>query len=142
MQKKSLDRSHAQKDMDRKLGIIADTSRLGPKKIMQSHFERKEEVKKELSKSNMDKDRGINLHLHSAAKYRDGALNLTKEGIRKIEGDESTDKRRTGPKKRKTYDDIQKVREDNPEYMTGKKFKKKRGNVGKKFKTKKGGRKY
>ncbi len=34
-------------------------------------------------------------------------------------------------------------REENPEYMTGKKFRKKRGNVGKKFKKgKKGGKKH
>jgi len=43
MQKKSLERAHQQKDMDRKLGVIADTNRLAPKKMMQSHFERKEE---------------------------------------------------------------------------------------------------
>ena len=43
MQKKSLERSHQEKDMDRKLGIIADTNRLAPKKMMQGYFERKEE---------------------------------------------------------------------------------------------------
>lgn len=89
MQKKSVERMNKQKDMDRKLGIIADTSRLGPKKMMQGYFERKEKEKQEIKRQNLDKDRGINYHLYSAAKYKDGALNLTKEGIRKIEGDDS-----------------------------------------------------
>jgi len=47
------------------------------------------------------------LHLYSAAKYRDGALNLTKEGIKKIEGDEEDNKNnRLGPKKHKSFDEI------------------------------------
>lgn len=45
MQKKSVERMKNQKDMDRKLGIIADTSRLGPKKIMQGYFEKKDAEK-------------------------------------------------------------------------------------------------
>ncbi|CDW75387.1 UNKNOWN [Stylonychia lemnae] len=144
MQKKSIERANVQKDMDRKLGVIADTNRLGPKKMMQGYFERKEEQKKEISRQNLDKDRGINLHLYSAAKFRDGALNLTKEGIRKIEEDDdgSGKQHRLGPKKnKKTFDEIQNKRQSNPEYMTGKRFRKKKGNVAKKFKGKKKGSK-
>lgn len=50
MQKKSVERMNKQKDMDRKLGIIADTSRLGPKKMMQGYFERKEKEKQEIKR--------------------------------------------------------------------------------------------
>jgi hypothetical protein len=90
---------------------------------------------------NKDTDRGINLHLFSAAKYRDGALNLTREGINKIEGREPFKKKKPFEKK-KSFEDIIKVRENNPEFMTGKRFHKKRGNVGKKFKKSGGGKRH
>eukprot|EP00347_Sterkiella_histriomuscorum_P009773 403339948 len=141
MQKKSLDRAHQQKDQDKKLGIIADTSRLGPKKMMQSYFEKKDVEQKHIQRQNLDKDRGINFHLYSAAKFRDGALNLTKEGIRQIESDEPITRiTKHGNQSRKSYDEITKQRESNPEFMTGKRFRKKKGNVGKKFKSKKKGK--
>ena len=35
---------------------------------------------------------------------------------------------------KKSFEQIEKEREANPEFMTGKRFRKKRGNVGKKFK--------
>jgi hypothetical protein len=38
MRAKSLDRYKQQKEMDQKLGILADTSR-GEKKVMQGYFE-------------------------------------------------------------------------------------------------------
>lgn len=96
------------------------------------------------------------MHMTGAAKYKDGVLNLTKAGIRSIEGtgemrpnkfQRSSAGGNDGPSfnkhpKKRSYEEISKVREDNPEYMTGKRFRKKKGNVGKKFKkAKKKGRK-
>ena len=43
--------------------------------------------------------------------------------------------------KKRTYEEISKTRESNPEFMTGKRFQKKKGNVGKKFKKGKGKKK-
>ena len=40
MRAKSIDRFKQQQDMDKKLGILADTSR-GDKKVMQGYFEQK-----------------------------------------------------------------------------------------------------
>ena len=40
MRAKSVDRFKEKKDMDKKLGILAETSR-GPKKVMQGYFEEK-----------------------------------------------------------------------------------------------------
>ena len=94
----------------------------------------------EAKRLNKDTERGINLHMHSAAKFRDGALNLTKQGIRTIEGrDDSKGGQFKHPKKR-SYEEIAKTRDINPEYMTGKRFGKKRGGVGKKFRSKGGKR--
>ena len=76
----------------------------------------------------------MNLYVNSAAKYRDGALNLSKQGIKQIEG-KSFNKERKGPHpSKRTYEVIAQNRETNPEFMTGKRFRKKRGGVGKKFK--------
>ena len=87
MQKKSVDRFKEQVSMDKKLGILADTSR-GDKRVMQGYFEQKHHEAIEAKRLNKDTERGINLHQHSAAKFRDGALNITKQGIRMIEGKE------------------------------------------------------
>lgn len=131
--------------MDRKLGILADTSR-SDKKVMQGYFEQKHNDQLEAKRLNPSgTERGMNLHLYSAAKFRDGALNLTSEGINKIEGKEKMRKKNhlgASRKQKRKFEDIVKVREDNPEYMTGKKFQKKRGNVGKKFKTGKKNKKH
>ena len=85
------------------------------------------------------------MHQFSAAKYRDGALNLTRHGINMIEGKYQGGKKSfhrkddhvaKGPNlHKKSYEQIQSERTHNPEFMTGKKFQKKKGNVGKKFKT-------
>lgn len=91
MRAKSVDRYKTQQDMDRKLGILADTSR-GEKKVMQGYFEQRHNEQLEAKRLNKDTERGINLHLNSAAKYRDGALNLTKAGISMIEGREKEHK--------------------------------------------------
>ena len=50
MQKKSVERLIQQKQNDRKLGIIADSSKLGPKKVMQGYFEKKDAEKRLISK--------------------------------------------------------------------------------------------
>ena len=131
MQKKSVDRFKEQSSMDKKLGILADTSR-GDKRVMQGYFELKHHEHLEAKRLNKDTDRGINLHMHSAAKFRDGALNLTKEGIRKIEGRDGNNNHHKKQHK-KSYEEIKQVRDSNPEYMTGKRFRKKKGGVGKKF---------
>jgi len=90
--------------MDKKLGILADTSR-GEKRVMQGYFEQRHREQLEAKRLNKDTERGINLHAHSAAKYRDGALNLTKDGIRMIEG-----RRKEGGHKKnygkKSYEEI------------------------------------
>lgn len=80
MRAKSVDRHKQQVDMDKKLGILADTSR-GDKKVMQGYFEQKSFEQKEEKRLNKGTERGLNLHLFSGAKFRDGALNLTKSGI-------------------------------------------------------------
>ncbi len=80
MRAKSLDRFKQQQDMDRKLGILADTSR-GEKKVMQGYFEVKHHQQLEDKRLKKDTERGMNLYVNSAAKYRDGALTLSKRGI-------------------------------------------------------------
>jgi len=150
MRTKSLDRFKEQKDMDKKLGILADTSR-GDKKVMQGYFEQKHYEGAEAKRLNKDTERGMNMHLFSGAKFRDGALNLTKSGINTIEGrtfvkkghasSEKLNKYlKPGEKPKRSYDEIVETRENNPEFMTGKRFRKKKGGVGKKFKGKKGKR--
>ncbi len=61
MRNKSVNRFKEQKDMDRKLGILADTSR-GDKKVMQGYFEKKYNEKVEAIRLNKDTERGMNLH--------------------------------------------------------------------------------
>ena len=39
-----------------------------------------------MKKWNLDKERGLNMHLHSGAKYKDGVLKLTRDGINDLEG--------------------------------------------------------
>ena len=103
MRAKSLDRFKQQQDMDRKLGILADTSR-GEKKVMQGYFEVKHHQQMEEKRLKKDTERGMNLYVNSAAKYRDGALTLSKKGIQEIEGKFDPSKK---PKvHKKTYDEI------------------------------------
>jgi hypothetical protein len=77
MRAKSVDRFKQQKEMDKKLGILADTSR-GEKKVMQGYFEMKHHEHAEAKRLNKDTERGMNLYVNSAAKYRDGALTISK----------------------------------------------------------------
>ena len=126
--------------MDKKLGILADTSR-GEKKVMQGYFEQKHHEHLEEKRLNKNTERGLNLHVNSAAKFRDGALNLTKHGINMIEGREQDRKGGIHKKAKKTYEEIVAQRDSNPEFMMGKRFRKKKGGVGKKFKGKRKGKK-
>lgn len=48
-------------------------------------------------------------------------------------GDDNYQDKSHSKKKKKSYEDIIKIRDSNPEYMTGKRFRKK-GGAGKKFK--------
>jgi hypothetical protein len=103
MRAKSIDRFKEQRDMDKKLGILADTSR-GEKKVMQGYFEQKHHEHLEEKRLNKNTERGLNLHVNSAAKFRDGALNLTKHGINMIEGREQDRKGGIHKKAKKTYE--------------------------------------
>ena len=106
-------------------------------------------------------ERGINWHQMSLAKYKNGALHFSKAALERFEkGDflggayksagvsASVDDIKIGrekkEKKKHTYEEIMKKREVNPEYMTGKRYKKSRGAMGKihqKYKPKKKSRK-
>ena len=79
MQKKSKDRYNAQREQDRNLGIVAESGR--SKKLMQTYFEAKENVRREEKRMNLNTDRGLNLHRYTQAKYRDGALNFSKRAV-------------------------------------------------------------
>ena len=138
MQKKSHDRLNQRQEQDRKLGIIAETGR--SKKMMQHYFENKIFQKKEDKRLRMDfSNRGLNLHRHTDFKFKDGALNLVdKEKVKfyssdKDDQDQSKsafgilDSSKQIRKQRLTYDQIQKERLKNPEFGTGKKFKRSKG---------------
>ena len=137
MAKKSKERMEKQKIDDKHLGIVGSSGR--NKKIMQKYFEVKEAQKKEDKRLNLGTERGINWHAHSAFKFKDGALQLTKDGLKSSGLTESEisksslGKRKEGERKKWTYEEIQKERESNPEFRSGKKFKKLKGSMGKKF---------
>lgn len=76
------------------------------------------------------------MHLHSVARFRDGALVLSKQAIKDIESDAPISSRPANAHKhgqKRSYEQIKETRETNPEFMTGKRFRKKKGNVAKKF---------
>ena len=47
----------------------------------------KEHVKSEDKRLRLNTDRGINLHRHSDMKYKNGALNISKDNLKKYLGD-------------------------------------------------------
>ena len=59
---------------------------------MQTYFERKEHVKKEDKRLRLNTDRGMNMHRYSHMKYKNGALNISKENLKKYIGDGSYNK--------------------------------------------------
>ena len=146
MQKKNKDRADAQKKSDRELGIIAESSR--QKKVMQTYFERKEHVKREDKRLRLNTDRGINLHRYSDMKYKNGALNISKGNLNKYTKDAGPDDRYAHlnynkpnkvEKERMTYEKIKAQRDINPEFATGKKYKRSKGSQKKLVKQKRKG---
>ena len=83
----------------------------------------------------------------SLGKYKNGTLHFSKEALQRLDkGDvlggaykgsgviadtETRIGKNKKEKTRHTFADIQKVRETNPDYMTGKRHKKSRGSMGK-----------
>ena len=135
MQKKSESRFKNQAESDRKLGIVAETGR--NKKMMQGHFEQKLHKKKEDKRLRLDtSNRGLNFHKFTDLRYKDGALNVSREGLKKF-----TDDNYSAPKlshhskpiakNKLSYDQIKAKQALNPEFATGKKFKKNRGSSSK-----------
>ena len=54
-------------------------------KMMQGYFERRVHEKKEDKRMRLDtSNRGMNFHQHTDLKYKNGALNVTKEGMFKF----------------------------------------------------------
>ena len=105
MQKKSVDRFKEEREVDRKSGILADTGRPN-KKLMQSFFEKNQKSKEEMKKWNLDKERGLNMHLHSGAKYKDGVLKLTRDGINNLEGKGEGNHKKHNVERPRTFEDI------------------------------------
>ena len=97
---------------------------------MQTYFEKKEYVKKEDKRLRINTDRGMNLHRFTDLKYKNGALTLSKDKLKKYTGDHDhvpLKKDSKGIKKRLSYQDIMAEREMNEEYATGKKYKRSKG---------------
>ena len=131
MQAKSDGRFNKQKESDRQLGIVAETGR--STKMMQGHFEDKLHQKKEDKRLRLDtSNRGLNLHKFTDLKYKNGALNVTKEGLKKYMDDGPERKQLSHhskpiQKNRLSYLEIKAKQDVNSEFGTGKKYKKSRG---------------
>ena len=103
------------------------------------------------------------MHATGMARYKNGALNISKDSRHKLERGDYSKNRETEkkgpilesmrPKKKEKrvfkYDEIKKTRDENPEFMMGKRYMKKKGSMaklnrgGKKAgKGKKGGKKH
>ena len=110
------------------MGIVAESGR--QKKMMQTYFEKKDHQSREDKRLRINSDRGVNLHRYTDFKYRNGALHLSKDMLKKYTDDgpsdinKVSDKSKGIGKKKYTYEEIVKRRELNPEFATGKKFKK------------------
>ena len=63
---------------------------MGKKRLMQGYFEKKEQIKKEEKKLRLGVQRGLNLYRFTDLKYKDGALNISKEGIKKFTDERPT----------------------------------------------------
>jgi len=149
MKNKSLERNNNLKNADRISGVVGSSGR--DNKLMQNYFIKGEQSKKLEESKRLDLDkRGVNWHQNSLGVYRDGAINFSKEAIKRMEQgdiyggafkkadnrtptDDSVVKIRKEKKERVrlNYDDIMKAKEDNDEFRTGKKFRKVRGAAGK-----------
>ena len=74
MRQKTVQKLHKQKEEDKNLGILGDSSR--SQKVMQKYFDEAQQRKqkdKEMRVNNME-NRGVNLHAGTGAYYKDGAL--------------------------------------------------------------------
>ena len=104
---------------------------------MQTYFEKKDYIHREDKRLRLNTDRGVNLHRFTDFKYRKGALTLSKNILKKYTDNgpdrkpKVSDKSKGIGKKKYSYEEIVKRREDNPEFATGKKFKSQRGQNGK-----------
>ncbi len=84
MQKKSLERKHDQDRQDHQARVIGDSSR--NTKLMQNYFEKRHSEEQEIKKQRLDiSDRGINWHKESVAKFKNGALHVSKDAIRNMD---------------------------------------------------------
>ena len=104
---------------------------------MQGYFERRHTEAREDKLARKDtSNRGLNLHRHTEMKYHNGALKVSKEGMRQFTSEREEKfhlnlNSKKIRKERKSYDEIKKIRESNPEFATGKKYKKSKGSFGK-----------
>ena len=77
MQKKSVDRHLERKSADHQARIIGESG--NNTKLMQNYFEKRHSEAQEIKKSRLDiSDRGLNWHQMSLAKYKGGALHVSK----------------------------------------------------------------
>ena len=60
---------------------------------MQGYFEKKEWQKKEEKRLHLNTDRGMNLHRFTELKYKNGALHLSKNSIKKYTQDQDEGKK-------------------------------------------------
>ena len=126
---------------------MGDSSR--KKKLMQNYFEKRDDEAREEKRMRLDtSERGLNWHQMSLGKYKNGTLYFSKQALERLEkGDvlggaykgsgviQSSEVAKIGrekvERKKHSYAEILKKREDNPDYMTGKRHAKSRGSMGK-----------
>ena len=146
MKKKSLERRDKQEFDDKQGRVVGESTR--KKKLMQNYFEKKDDAQKEEKRQRLDtSDRGLNWHQMSLGKYKNGTLHFSKAALERFENDDflggaykSSGVNKEGEikfgkekveRKKHTFAEITEKREDNPDYMTGKRHKKSRGSMGK-----------
>ena len=84
---------------------------------MQTYFEKKSHITREDKRLRLNTDRGVNLHRYTDFKYRNGALTLSKDMLKKYTGDvpdkinKVSDKSKGIGKKKYSYEEIVKRRE-------------------------------
>ena len=130
MQKRSGDRFDQKREQDRKSGVVAETGR--STKMMQGYFEHKLHQKREDKRLRLDTtNRALNFHKFTDLKYSNGALNVSKEGVKNFtsdsKGPQMSHHSKPIQKKKLTFEQIKKHRETVPEFATGKKFKRAKG---------------
>ena len=85
-------------------------------------------------------NRGLNLHRFTDFKYANGALNLSKDGVKQYTNDRTTSRKsatdhlhktKNIKKEKMSYEFIKKQRIENPEFATGKQFRRSKGSAGK-----------